>query len=555
MATELSVTHERLDDIPVIFGMARKLGLPEVLDEALGRHGNQEGLSYGWLATIWLAYMLAEGDHRKSVVEEWAQRKKVLLSMLTGQTVRDHELSDDRLGQLLSRLSDPQRWDAIERSLWSRSALAYQLDCRRVRLDSTTSYGYHEVGEEGLMQLGHSKDHRPDKPQLKLMVAVAEPAGQMLCSTVHPGHRADDGLYEPMIERVRQIAGTGLLYIGDAKMAAQATREAVVAGGDHYLTRLPKVAQKGEMDRWIGRALDGDAKLEIIHAEDGSQLGEGYGFNREVTGTTATWTERVIVYRSDALAERHRTRLQIRLQEATAALLALTPPVGRGRRQFRSVQELTEAIDRIEAKHQVRGLLWLTWETEPWPTRDEPDRVRFVVTAAESRVKQIEVVSRGFGWQALVTSMPVEALATADAVPVYNAGWQIEQQFRDIKNRPLGIRPLHVTREDQIIGLTHLVTLALRIMTLIATTVRRSLARTGEVLHGLYEGQKVRTTAQPTGRRLLKAFHRHEITLTRIRAPGQDLVHVAPLPPALSAILKHLGLSDALYTDLAVAAK
>ena len=147
------------------------------------------------------------------------------------------------------------------------------------------------------------------------------------------------------------------------------------------------------------------------------------------------------------------------------------------------------------------------------------------------------------------------ALATADAVPVYNAGWQIEQQFRDIKNRPLGIRPLHVTREDQIIGLTHLVTLALRIMTLIATTVRRSLARTGEVLHGLYEGQKVRTTAQPTGRRLLKAFHRHEITLTRIRAPGQDLVHVAPLPPALSAILKHLGLSDALYTDLAVAAK
>jgi hypothetical protein len=87
MNSELSITHERLDDIPVIFEMARRLRLPEILDEALGRHGNHEGLSYGWLATTWLAYMLAEGDHRKSVVEAWAERRRPLLERLTGEMI------------------------------------------------------------------------------------------------------------------------------------------------------------------------------------------------------------------------------------------------------------------------------------------------------------------------------------------------------------------------------------------------------------------------------------------------------------------------------------
>lgn len=91
MGDELSITHERVDDIPVVFAMARRLRLPEILAAALGSHGNQEGLSYGWLATSWLAYMLVEGDHRKSVVEEWGQRRRRLLEMLTGQEVRDSE--------------------------------------------------------------------------------------------------------------------------------------------------------------------------------------------------------------------------------------------------------------------------------------------------------------------------------------------------------------------------------------------------------------------------------------------------------------------------------
>ena len=77
----------------------------------------------------------------------------------------------------------------------------------QIRLDSTTSYGFHTPGDGGLMQLGHRKDHRPDLAQFKLMAAAAEPTGQLIATTVHPGDAADDPLYLPIIERVRTILG------------------------------------------------------------------------------------------------------------------------------------------------------------------------------------------------------------------------------------------------------------------------------------------------------------------------------------------------------------
>ena len=549
MNNELSLIHERVDDIPLIFAMARKMGLPEILDEALGQHGNQQGLSNGWLTTVWLAYMLVEGDHRKSIVEEWAHDRRRLLGMLIGQSVRENELNDDRLGRLLTRLADPDRWAAIESALWEKTSMVFQLECRHVRHDSTTSYGYHTVGEDRLMQLGHSKDHRPDLPQLKLMGAVAEPAGQMLASRVYPGHRADDGLYLPMIEHVREMAGSGLLHIGDAKMASLATRSAIAAMGDQYLTRLPKSSKQEERDQWINRALSDEASLDAIGAGD-ELFGHGYELAREMTDGSTVWNERVLVYRSEAVAQRQRNGLAQRIESAIAALNALTPPIGRGRRQHATLEQLNAAIRRIERKHKVEGLLWTRWRSEPWPSRALPDRERFVVIDVIVAEAKVEHLSQRLGWQVLVTNVPLDSLPLTEAVPLYNEGWRIEMQFRDIKNRPLGIRPLLVTRDDQIVGLTHLIILALRLMTLITTLVRRSLKASGATLVGLIDGQKSRATDRPTARRLLKAFHRHQITVTRIRGPGQEIDHITPLPPLLSQILQHLGFSDRLYTDL-----
>jgi hypothetical protein len=41
----LDLVHERVDDIPLILGLTRRLNLPEILDQCLGRHHLHPGLS------------------------------------------------------------------------------------------------------------------------------------------------------------------------------------------------------------------------------------------------------------------------------------------------------------------------------------------------------------------------------------------------------------------------------------------------------------------------------------------------------------------------------
>src|SRR3954454_21431616 len=179
--TELTLQHERVDDIPLLIGLMQKLHLPEVLERGLGSHHLHQGLPNGLLTCGWLAFILSASSHCKVSVQGWAEDHPHTLQALLGQSLRSVEFSDDRLGILLRRFHDAD-WDAFERDLWEATCQVYDIPLDCVRLDSTTSYGYHAVDPGGVMQLGHSKDHRPDLPQLKLMAAAAQPSGYLLAT-------------------------------------------------------------------------------------------------------------------------------------------------------------------------------------------------------------------------------------------------------------------------------------------------------------------------------------------------------------------------------------
>jgi hypothetical protein len=69
--SDLVMITERVDDVALLIGQMVKMGLPEVLDRHIPRHWTQRGLSWGWTAVIWLAYIVTEGDHRKVSVETY----------------------------------------------------------------------------------------------------------------------------------------------------------------------------------------------------------------------------------------------------------------------------------------------------------------------------------------------------------------------------------------------------------------------------------------------------------------------------------------------------
>jgi transposase len=570
MAEQLTLTHERVDDIPLLLGLMQRLQLPELLDRHLGNHGNHQGLSNGWLAVLWLAFIVSEGDHRKSTVQDWIERHQFTLQRLVGQPFRPGEFNDDRLGIVLRRLHPAPTWAAVEAELWQNTLEVYEIPTTGVRLDSTTVSGYHTPTEGGLMQQGHSKDHRPDLPQLKLMAAAAEPSGHLMASNVRSGERADDPLYRPLIARVRQVLGrSGLLYTGDSKMAALATRADIVAHEDYYLMPLPLTGQTREqIGEWIGAVVDGEQPVDLIW-HDGHLLGYGYEWERRVNasvdGQPVAWRERVQVIRSLSLARQQSEALSERLCQAEVALGALTPPPGRGKRQYREEAGLQAAVEEVLARYRVTGLLWVTWAREETTAtrylgrgRGGPERpqrtevkVRYRLTGITRHEEAIQQQQWRLGWRVQVTNLPGERLTLTQAVIHYRGGWSLERDFHLVKDRPLGISPLYVHREDQIVGLTHLLTLALRLLTLVEIQVRRGLAQAGAALAGLYPGQPQRATDRPTGVRLLGACGRAEITLTRIEMGGQRLWHLTPLTGLVTRVLEYLGLAPGLYTRLA----
>ena len=213
---------------------------------------------------------------------------------------------------ILRRLHDAD-WSALEADLWQATCEVYEISYQCVRLDSTTSFGYHTITPDGLMQRGHSKDHRPDLPQLKLMAAAAQPTSHMLACDIVPGQSADDPLYLPLIRRVRQqLRQQGLLYTGDCKMSALATRAELVAEKDYYLMPLPRTGDSAHQIRSLDRGggVRGKQPLENLRRldEKGKKVvfAHAYERQRSQSGTVGerevAWTERVQVIRSLELA-------------------------------------------------------------------------------------------------------------------------------------------------------------------------------------------------------------------------------------------------------------
>ena len=75
-------------------------------------------------------------------------------------------------------------------------------------------------------------------------------------------------------------------------------------------------------------------------------------------------------------------------------------------------------------------------------------------------------------------------------------------------------------RDEHATGLIRLLSIGLRVLTLLEYVVRRQLAAQGEKLAGLYAGNAKRKTARPTAERLLESFQEMTLTVVEISEPN-----------------------------------
>jgi transposase len=565
MSKAITVKTERVDDIPLLFAQLKRMGVQELLDKYFPAHGNRQGLSMGEVTVVWLSHILSQADHRMNHVQNWVENHIESIGQGLGKALVGLDLSDDRLGKVLKDLSDDRQWKGFEEELSQSQIQVYDLKTERVRLDSTTASGYWEENKEGLLQRGHSKDHRPDLAQVKIMLATLDPLGLPIASEILSGNRSDDGLYIPAVEQVRETIGKrGLLYVGDCKMGSLSTRQFIQSGGDYYLCPLAKnQVSREEMQQYLLSVKEEKVKLEEVSYEYANGKSEviAKGYEQVHTcysqqeDTEYTWEERRLVVYSMSHAKSGKSALQARIDKAKKELEALNQPC-RGKKASADLESFTKLAHSILTHNRVQSLFTLNFheQSEQRTQRAYGDRPARVLEKRRFRVdytldsEAVDTQMQSLGWRVYATNHPPADLSLLQAVAVYRQEYLIEHGFGRLKGQPLSLTPMFLQREDHIKGLIRLLSIGLRLLTLVEFQVRRALFLQQSSLAGLYAGNPKRSTTQPTTERILAAFK--EITLVLIVSGTEIYSHLTALSPLQQKILHLLNFPLEIYTRL-----
>src|SRR3954467_5425988 len=109
----------------------------------------------------------------------------------------------------------------------------------------------------------------------------------------------------------------------------------------------------------------------------------------------------------------------------------------------------------------------------------------------------------------------------------YRGQYRIEGDWSRLKGRSLSLTPMYLQDESRMQGLVLLLSLAVRLLTLLEWQVRKKLQDSGQTVKGVYPGQPGRQARRPGAEMLLKVCQ--GISLSVVEVAGEVSVHLTPL--------------------------
>ena len=261
------------------------------------------------------------------------------------------------------------------------------------------------------------------------------------------------------------------------------------------------------------------------------------------------WEERWLVVKSNALVSRQIKSLHTRLLKGEEALAILARRPGNDEQVLRQKVEETLKGDRLTKYIEYSIEKKITYDKvyRGHGSRSEPSSYRRVrkttlILNYERCQKEIDSFETLAGWRLYVTNATNERLTLTEAVESYKEQWQPEQGFHRFKRGRLSALPIYFQDEDKIRGLMFLLTIALRVFTLMEFVVRRQLHQSQSNLAGLYDGNPKRTTNRPTAEKLLGAFCNITLYIHRDGSPEISRLNVVQ-----KQILNLMKVPDSIY--------
>jgi len=562
MDEQMEISSERVDDIPLIVELLKQMEIAKWIDQQLKQpHGNHQGMSYGQLSVLLLTYIITQSDHRLCTAEEWINLHRQTLEMTTGWSIGEKDVTDDRLARVVEEFGlQEDACQRIEQKVGRHMIRAYELPTEVGRVDTTSFSVHHEQIEseaDSLLRYGHSKDKRPDLLQYRQLLGTLDTAGIPLVSATLAGNGADDPLYWPTWQKMAKVIGhKNFVFLADCKAAAIATRAQIAAAGGIYCLPLPLTGNNPLLlKQWVLNPPTTSIDIRLPTQKD-DEPAIGKGFEVELgkfwlnpdTKKYVTWHERYFVAHSNTLATAQLRGLHERLDKAQAALDKLQQKPGE------DLDVLNANIEAILKRHRIKEFLTVTttattitqtrYINKGRPTAKSPTQEVIMIQLnlkIDRQAQAIEEAEQLAGWRLYVTNAPIVRLSLTQAIVYYRDQWIVERGFHRYKRGQLPALPIYFKNQDRIAGLMFLLTLALRVFTLIEFVVRLALETSKQKLAGLYDGNPKRTTERPSAEQLLKAFDNitlyflpdNSIFVTALSALHRQILSLLKLPESI----------------------
>jgi transposase len=392
-------------------GLWRRLGIDAVLRRLLKRRRRDvsaERVLFALVANRALA------PSSKLAAARWASEEVHIPGLA--------ETTDDACYRAMDWLLEIQ--PALEKEVFHQVASLLNLEVDLLFFDTTSTYFETDEADEpqprnergeladegdavraaGFRSYGHSKDHRPDLPQVVVGMAVTRD-GIPVRIWSWPGSTSDSALIRQVKDDLAGWTLSRVVWVADRGFTSQENRRFLRRGDEHYI--LGEKLRSGSAE----------AKTALARAGRYSELAGGL----RVKEVRISGHERFVVCESTEAAERDavvRARLVARLAEMIASSDKLTPTK---RAELRGVISTKPGLARY-LRTTAGGLLR-------------------VDAAALEREEKLD------GKYLLRSSDPT--LSAADIALGYKQLLQVERGWRDMK-QVLDLRPVYHRREDRI---------------------------------------------------------------------------------------------------------
>jgi len=199
-----------------------QVGIPDVLSQCMNDRSFTSPVE--WAAFAMVANRALAPDSKRGV-EEWVREDVALSNPASIELQHLYRAMDVLL----------EYREIIHKEVYFAVADLLNLEVDLIFFDTTSTYfEMDEEDEAGLRQYGHSKDHRPDLPQVVIGLAVTKEGIPVKCWTM-PGNTSDMKTVETVKNDLLGWKLGRCIWVMDRGMSSEENRLILQKAGGHYI--------------------------------------------------------------------------------------------------------------------------------------------------------------------------------------------------------------------------------------------------------------------------------------------------------------------------------